>query len=703
MGSVYRAVDENLGMDVAVKENLFTSDEYARQFRLEAVILANLRHPNLPRVTDHFVIGDQGQYLIMDYIEGEDLRQRMERAGSISEEEAVLIGAAMCDALQYLHTRKPSVIHRDIKPGNVRITPDGHIYLVDFGLAKLVKGSQATTTGARAMTPGYSPPEQYGTARTDPRTDVYSLGATLYATLTGIIPEDGLARAMDNVELTPLRKRNPKVSRRLANAIEKAMAVHPEDRFQTAEDFKLALAASSSKTQRLEGDIVVEPPPQTGEPGENKKLAQEMPPNEDPPKPPVSASKPHRKKRRGTSFWVFLSFFLLAVLTGLLAILFFWSNISRLLLSPLASATPIPATPTITPAQKVTPLVAQVTTSIPVPIATATLFNTATPTKTPVPALLPSITPTMTPLSTPTVTPQGGGSGQIAFASNRTGTPQIFVMEMDGSDVHQVTNQADGACQPDWSPDGLHIVFISPCLTRQNDHPDANMYVINVDGNGLVELPPMQGGSFDPAWSPDGNRIAFATFQDGLSQIYVLNLNDYATTSLTNRSSDVRLPDWSRQPAWSPDGKQIAYTAHSRLTDALQIWVMSDLGQTPTLLIQRGPSYWDFLPNWSPNGNTILFSETGGPQALGWQMVFDYADRQNAAAVQLRKGSYGNHGSFSPDGLWVAYESLDASSASSFYFRIFFLENISGSLPVKIKGAPTSMDFDPDWRPAASP
>ena len=132
---------------------------------------------------------------------------------------------------------------------------------MDFGLAKVVQGTQATTTGARAMTPGYSPPEQYGTARTDPRTDIYSLGATLYAALSGVIPEDGLARAMDNAQLTPLRKRNPKVSRRLAAAIEKAMAVDPSDRFQTGDEFKKALLGTKSKTQQLNGNYTVTPPP----------------------------------------------------------------------------------------------------------------------------------------------------------------------------------------------------------------------------------------------------------------------------------------------------------------------------------------------------------------------------------------------------------------------------------------------------------
>lgn len=234
--SVYHAVDETLGLDVAVKENLFTTDEYARQFRLEAIILANLRHPNLPRVTDHFVIDDQRQFLVMDYIEGEDLRQRMERTGNMTEDEAILLGAAICDALTYLHTRKPPILHRDIKPSNIRVTPDGHIFLVGFGLAKVLHGSQTTTTGARAMTS-----EPHGTARTDPRTDIYSLGATLYASLSGTIPEAGLARAMDNAQLTPLRKHNPKISNRLAEIIEKAMAVDPADRFQTAEEFRRAL------------------------------------------------------------------------------------------------------------------------------------------------------------------------------------------------------------------------------------------------------------------------------------------------------------------------------------------------------------------------------------------------------------------------------------------------------------------------------
>ncbi len=209
MGIVYTALDESLGVNVVVKENSLEEEDAIQQFRREATILAGLRHQNLPRVTDHFVIKGQGQYLVMDFIEGEDLKMRLQRLGALPEREVLLMGIAISDALDYLHSLTPPVLHRDIKPGNIRITPDGHVFLVDFGLAKQVESGQLTATGARGLTPGYSPPEQYGTARTDGRSDIYALGATLYTALTGFPPEDGLADRHQADQTDPDRHTKP--------------------------------------------------------------------------------------------------------------------------------------------------------------------------------------------------------------------------------------------------------------------------------------------------------------------------------------------------------------------------------------------------------------------------------------------------------------------------------------------------------------
>mgnify|MGYP001560594111 CR=1 FL=1 len=163
----------------------------------EATLLASLRHPNLPRVTDHFVIGGQGQYLVMDFVPGEDLKQRLEKnGGPLPEADVTGWAQEILDALNYLHTLQPPVVHRDIKPGNIKITPEGRAVLVDFGLAKVHDLKQTTTVGAKALTPGFAPPEQYGVGRTDPRTDIYSLAATLYNLLTNQIPADSLERAI---------------------------------------------------------------------------------------------------------------------------------------------------------------------------------------------------------------------------------------------------------------------------------------------------------------------------------------------------------------------------------------------------------------------------------------------------------------------------------------------------------------------------
>ena len=557
-----------------------------------------------------------------------------------AEDDAIMVGAAMCDALAYLHTRKPPILHRDIKPGNVKITPDGHIFLVDFGLAKVVQGTQATTTGARAMTPGYSPPEQYGTARTDPRTDIYSLGATLYATLCGIIPEDGLARAMDNAQLTPLRKRNPKVSRRLAAAIEKAMSVDPIDRYQTAEDFKKALLGSKSKTQQLTGNYTIVPPPDIPEvPGERavdepesprpKQLtgsATSLPVDEDKPFVP-----PTSRRRRATRLaWLWI---LLIILAGMLFSAAYFNpsflpeNMRGVI--PFAQATAT-STPTFIPTKPATSTPLPTFTFTPVP-PTATFTAAPTHTSTAIAGTLtaPIGSTTATLITTLGPTPVGGGTGQIAFASDRTGIPQIYLSDLTGN-VVPITNVPDGACQPSWSPDGLQLVFVSPCKARLDlsEPPLANtaLFTVNVDGSNLTPLPTAPGGDFEPAWSPDGKRIAFTSLRDGYMQIYSINLADLSVTRLTNTSSDID----TRQPAWSPFSNEIAY-AEKRL-GAYQIWTVTDNGQGAQQVVRSGPSFWDYLPTWSPDGKMILFNErnSSGP-VQPWVMMIPY---ENAAQMR---------------------------------------------------------------------
>ncbi len=196
-GAVYKATDLDFGGRlVAIKEmsqNSLSPQELVAAedaLKREALMLANLQHPNLPRIYDQFTDGGRS-YLVMDYIEGETLEQHLADLGKkrLPIDKVLEIGLQLCSVLDYLHTRQPPIIFRDLKPSNIMLTPGEHIYLIDFGIARHFKPGQKKDTTALGSS-GYAAPEQYGRSQTTARADVYSLGATLHQLITGDDPSE---------------------------------------------------------------------------------------------------------------------------------------------------------------------------------------------------------------------------------------------------------------------------------------------------------------------------------------------------------------------------------------------------------------------------------------------------------------------------------------------------------------------------------
>lgn len=233
MSAVYRAFDTNLQIPVAIKENYFQTPQAVEQFKREALILARLRHLSLPNVLQHFSHEGQ-QYLVMEYIEGPNLWEEIKQRGKpFTEAQALTWINEVCLAVDYLHHQNPPIIHRDIKPQNIKLSPAGEVVLVDFGVAKEGSVEVQTATGAHGVTPGFSPPEQYSGSGSSPASDIYAMGATLYALITGVKPPDSVSLAIGEVEYVPPDKINPAVSLEITEAINWAMRPKPSERPQT--------------------------------------------------------------------------------------------------------------------------------------------------------------------------------------------------------------------------------------------------------------------------------------------------------------------------------------------------------------------------------------------------------------------------------------------------------------------------------------
>jgi Tol biopolymer transport system component len=357
--------------------------------------------------------------------------------------------------------------------------------------------------------------------------------------------------------------------------------------------------------------------------------------------------------------------------------------------------------------------------SLPSSLALPNPFAAATPTQPPTATSVPStatVQPTATSTQTPTSTPYhgptptaspafGGGTGEIAFASDRSGIPEIYLSNLVTKEEKLLINMPGGACEPAWSPDGAQIVFVSPCpkaLDLSDLLPnDTQLYIARADGSDPSPMATVGTGDSEPAWSPDGKQIAFTSVREGPPLIYIITLENNKVKRLIDpiaaRASD-STADFAalRQPAWSrPSGDQIVFAAKNMAADgAYQIWSVTDAAQGLQRIVSSGTAFWDYLPTWSPDGKTITFSQRDATgYVLPKVMRILYADR-GGPGVQI-KGVLRpiEHFDYSPDGLWYAFVAKYEGENKDIYYSTTLGEQ-STRLTFD-----RDRDFDPAWRP----
>jgi serine/threonine protein kinase len=665
MGAVYRGEDTVLQTTVAIKENLNPLPQAVKQFKREAVLLASLRHPNLPRVTDHFIEGDL-QYLIMDYIPGDDLKTILERQGALPESQVLGWCTEICDALTYLHTQHPPVTHRDIKPANIKITPDGKPVLVDFGIAKASEVGSVTTTGARSLTPGFAPPEQYGSSPTDSRSDLYSLAATLYNLLTGHIPPDSLERALEQTELKPIREYNPKISPSVDGAIWKAMSLSPSERFLSIKDFQEALQGNvdlSAFAPAVTKPVGNEPLTVIRRTPEKTTKEKESPPL------PADESSPRRGSKLPVPMLAAIGAFLCLAATGL-------AVGGYALSGGFSSQSKSSPTPEI----HATSEVLASSTDTKKPIA-------ATATRTVLKTLAPSPTATLHPTDEPTPT---GGSRLLAFVSDRNGGKrQVFTYDLLTKEIRQLTSDTAEKGRVAWSPDGKNIYYEAKLSGGKKD-----IFLMKADGTNPVNLTNDPGDDSYPAPSPIGARLGFVSDRNGWMHIYQMNIDGSDVTNISAMHGGEhfnRPKEWD--PAWSPDGASLYFVVNA-IGGKIRIyrWEPNNPGADPVIVTVVDGEYWEGEPAVSPNGEYIAYTRFFDS---GNEICISTTDltKRKPCTEPLTDRIYNSDPDWSPDGQWIAYTNKRSGNSEIYVIMI------SGAGKTNLTSDPAN-DLYPAWQPA---
>jgi serine/threonine-protein kinase len=627
MAVVYKAYQATLNRHVAIKilpPQLSFDEQFVERFQREARAAAGLRHPNI--VVIHDVGHSDGvYYIVMEFLEGRTLKQVIEQEGPLPPERATRIVREVSAALDYAHNR--GFVHRDVKPANIFVGDDGHVTLTDFGIAKAASETQALTrTGMLVGTPEYMSPEQAEGTGVDHRTDLYALGIVLYQMLVGRVPFRGTTphatlHAVIYEAPPPPRQLNPNVAPALEAVVLKAVSKQPERRFQSGAELVAELEA-----------VVSGRAPEAVTPA-------------------VAQTRAVPAPRRSPVPWI------LAAIAGVVVVL---AVIVVLLLSggngtgepePRPTQIVIVVTPQATSAATEPPTdTPETVTAVPPTDTPAVLTNTPElPSHTPPPPTDTTAPPTDTPVP-PSPTPVSSASfGRIAFSSERDGDPEIFVVNLAGGNLTQLTFNNANDWLPDWSPDGNRIVFTS------NRTGGYDSWVMNADGSGQVAW--VTTGSWDdyPRWAPDGQRLTLSTTADtsgvANSEIHLRQVNGSLVRLTTSQAED----QWAD---WSPNG-QIIYTEGFKDDSDWDILITDDTGRTPTLWL--GGSSCDVQPTWSPDGQQVAFlripADTNGNGRIDFEDAGDIwvGNAAGSDPRRLTSGFWAATPAWSPDGQWIAF------------------------------------------------
>ena len=586
MAFVYKAFDTRLENEVALKvirSEKFTienTDRALKRFQIEARKMANLTHPNIVPVIDYGEY-EGGPYLVMRYLPGGTLKEKL--GAPMNWREAVDLILPIAKALGYAHSE--GLVHRDVKPSNILITKSGQPMLSDFGVAKVLEGEETldlTVTGMGVGTPEYMAPEQAEGKSIDERADIYSLGVVFYELVTGHKPFEAdtpMAVIIKQIH-DPLP--NPsqyvhELPQEVERVLFKALAKNPTDRYQSIAEMSKALAKLVHQANGEDPEKKLVDKKRISSQIEQKTVKEiRAASNEVDAK--VYQSKRDRSNPRN---WLIASITIAVLIIAVPKGVGKWQEIKKKTAEVVETV--LVSSQTYVPEQEKISAIETQTAFLAAEKANEGILVTETSSYDEKELQAP-LTPTET--NEPTI-----GTCQIVYSSYEKPSFEIFIYDINGSNLRQLTKNDYRDEEPSLSPDRKQIIFSS------NRDGDLELFTMNLDGSNLSQLTYNDSEDRYPSFSPDGNEIAFTSYADDDGEIYIMNVDGSNQCKLTDNDSN------DYMPLWSPDGSQIAF--FSNRDGDREIFIMDRNGNNQYQLTDNHSS--ESEPAWSPDGEYIAF------------------------------------------------------------------------------------------------